>query len=343
MGMTFSHLLPGSAGFAATVVTPWYSADPGVIRSSIVLLLSFVLLCVAIAVFLRSLKEKGKQVSIQGHAAESQMFQTLEQAIEKGRASLDINVDPDADLDVAAPPNTHEEIPSPLAELALQFDKLLPEPQPESRTEHDQSPRLTPGTNGNVFAHPPANPARPETAHVETARAETAHLSLPRLSELRGMRFSQALRELDRAKRSAQPNAGPASLNSSFNGSLNGALADPHDDTPNGALNDLINDPINETLMSAIAPFETMFAPTASAPGAQNGATAVNQNGAQGRPSQQTFFPPKPAPPENSRGRRREDSARYPDEPKAPEKETNAFLDQLHILPSRRGQYKKKG
>jgi hypothetical protein len=322
MGMTFSHLLPGLAGFAATVFAPWYSADPGLIPIAIVLLLSLILFGVSVVVFHRSLKAKGKQ----GHTAESQMLQTLEQAIEKGGASLE--------LEVVAPPKTHVEISSPLAELALQFDKALPESNTEPKTEHVQIPQMasngTNGTDHDGIAHPPPNPARPETAHVETA-----HVSLPRLSELRGMRFSQAIRELDKAKRSAPPNAGLASINVS----LNDAPADGHDDT----LDDPIDDSINETLMSAIAPFESMFALTASAPQAQIGATAANRNGAQGLPSPQTFFPAKPSLPAKSRSNREEDSERSPREPKAPGKETNSFLDQLHILPSRRGQYKKKG
>jgi hypothetical protein len=262
------------------------------------------------------------------------MFQTLEQAIEEGRASLDLGVE--------APPIRHEETPSPLAELALQFDNALPEPKIDTKTgpktEHDQIAQSAlngaNGTNDNEFAQPPPNPARPETAHVETAR-----VSLPRLSELRGMRFSQALRELDKAKRTAPANAGPLS----FNMSLNDALADRHDDTPNEALNDLFNDPINETLMSAIAPFEPMFAPTASGPEARSGATAISQKGAQGHTPVQTFFPPKPALPERRRSHREQDAGRSPRDPKAPGKETDGFLDQLHILPSRRGQYKKKG
>jgi len=307
MGMTFSHLLPGTTGFAATVVAQWYSVDPGLIPIAIVLLLSLILLGVAVAIFQRSIKQKGKQ----DPAAESQMLQTLEQAIEKGRASLDI--------DVQVPPVMHEEIPSPLTELALQFDNALPEPRPEAKSEHDQIAQSAlngangaNGTNFNGFAQPPANPARMGTAHV----------SLPRLSELRGMRFSQALRDLDRTKRSAPPSADPYSLEGSLSGALDYELDDAHDD------------PINEILMSAIAPFEPMFAPTASAPEAQNGA--------QGPPSLQMIFPAKPAP-VKSREHRGEDSARSPREPKAPGKETEGFLDQLHILPSRRGQYKKKG
>jgi len=347
MGMTFGHLLAGFAGFTATVATPWYAADPSLIPIAFVLLLGLILSCVSVAIFQHSINKKGKQVRKPSEPTESEMFQTLEQAIEDGRASLD--------LDVAAPPGTPAETPSPLAELAQQFDKALPEPRPEPQLEpmpaHDQIAQSvfngSNGTNQNEIVHPPPNPARPGTA----AHEETARVSLPRLSELRGMRFSQALRELDKAKRSAPLSAGPNSLNASFNRSLNDALADRHDDTPNEALNDLFNDPINETLMNAIAPFEPIFAPSASAPQARNGATAMHENGvaatkdnnAQERRSQQTFSLPNPASPANNKGRRREDIARSPRDPKAPGKETDGFLDQLQVLPSRRGQYKKKG
>jgi hypothetical protein len=297
-------------------------------------------------VFQRFIREKGKQASKQGHAAESQMLQTLEHAIEEGRAGLD--------LDVAASPNTHEEIPSPPAKLAFHFHSALPEPNAEPKTDPKTEPKTersqtaqsalngangtngNNGNNGNGFAHQPPNPAR----------AGTAYVSLPRLSELRGMRFSQALRELDKAKRSAPASAAlnslNVSLNSSINVSLNDALAEEHNDTPDDAL----SDPINETLMSAIAPFEAMFAPAASAPETQNGATAMHENGAASTDNGaqgQSFFPPKPSLPANGRNRREEDGGRSPREPKAPGTETNGFIDQLQILPSRRGQYKKKG
>src|ERR1700722_14160080 len=255
MGMTFSHLLAGFAGFTATVATPWYAADPSLIPIAIFLLLGLILAGVYVAIFQRSINKKAKQVPKQSQPSESQMFQTLEHAIEEGRGSLD--------LDVAAAPSAHEEISSPLAELALQFDKALPEPKPnpkiDPKTQHDQIAQSAlngaNGANENEIAHPPPNPAREATTHV----------SLPRLSELRGMRFSQALRELDKAKRTAPANAGPNLFNGSPSRSLNDALADRHDDPPNEALNDLFNDPINEALMSAIDTFEPMFAPTASA------------------------------------------------------------------------------
>ena len=270
MRMTFSHLLHSFAGFAATptaaIVTPWYFVDPAVIRIAIVFLLSLILLGVAVAIFQHSIKAKRKQ----GDASESQLLQTLEQAIEEGRASLD----PSLDLNVAASPVARQETRSPLAELAQQFDKALPEPLPEpntdakidAKTEHNQ---FTPSAltqsalnetnpaNGTGFAYtPPPNPAREKTAPV----------SLPRLSELRGMRFSQALRELDRAKRSAPANAGPSSINSSLNDALADRYNDAHHDALNDPNDDPINDPVNEALLTAIAPFEPMFVARASAP-----------------------------------------------------------------------------
>ncbi len=361
MIQTLAQFVPDSAhGFlnlAAAAVFPWYSVESAVIPNAIVLLLAFILLGFAIEVLLRSIKAKGKTGQKQGQATESQMLQTLEHAIEEGRASLD--------LDVAASPNTHEQIPSPLAELALQIDKTLPELNPEPRPEPHLDPHLEPkpeysqivqsalngtngsngtnGTHGNGFAHPqPPNPARPETSHVDTAR-----VSLPRLSELRGMGFSQALRELDRAKRTAPANPGLNLLNGSLNSSHNGAFADHHNDP----LDDPLNDPISEALLNAIAPFETMFATAGSTLGVQNGATAMHENGAaatkdngtQGSTSHQPFFSAKPAQPDRRRSRREEKDRRSsPREPKAPVQETDGFIEQLQILPSRRGQYKKK-
>ncbi|MEI9968430.1 MAG: hypothetical protein WDM87_07315 [Terracidiphilus sp.] len=356
MIQTLAQFVPDSAhgllNLAAAAVFPWYSVETAVIPNAIVLLLAFILLGFAIEVLLRSIKAKRKTGQKQGQATESQMLQTLEHAIEEGRASLD--------LDVAASPNTHEQIPSPLAELALQIDKTLPELNPEPKPLPHLDPHLDPdlehgltvqsalngtngsnGTNGNGFAHPPASPSREETARV----------SLPRLSELRGMRFSQALRELDRAKRTAPANAGLNSLNGSLNSSHHGAFADRQNDSFDDSLDDPLNDPISEALLSAIAPFETMFATAGSTLGDQNGATAMHENGAaatknngaQGSTSHQPFFSAKPAQPDRRRSRREEKDRRSsPREPKAPVQETNGFIDQLEILPSRRGQYKKK-
>ena len=208
--------------------------------------------------FRRSIKEMGKRIRKQGHAPDLQMLQTLEQAIEEGRTSLDLDdaaspnrlaekppekiaasaplfsdsfqadgpvpakqTEPSSPARVhglqlvprslAEPANqTHQEIPSPLAEIASQFDQLHPEP----RTEPNHAPPApASGPNSNGASYGPATPA-PEKA---------TRLSLPRLSELRGMRFSQALRGLDHARHPESPSTGV------------------------------------DALMSAIAPFEAMF------------------------------------------------------------------------------------
>ena len=102
-----------------------------------------------------------------------------------------------------------EEIPLSLAEIASQFDQVLPEPKAE---HYDAPPAAPSDPNSNGTSYEPA-----------TAPEKTGHVSLPRLSDLRGMRFSQALKELDLARHPASPSAGI------------------------------------EMLMSAIAPFEPMF------------------------------------------------------------------------------------
>jgi hypothetical protein len=281
-------------------------------------------------------------------------------------AALQSAPEPQSSLFSESAKQVQEQIPSQLAQFASLFKTEFPEP----KAEHGQIPQMAPnGANGNGSRQVPAIPA-PE---------DTARISLPRLSELRGMSFSQALRGLDQAKRSAPSSAGPVSLNSS----INDTLADKHNETLSSALNDPFNDPISETLMRAIAPFELMFNPMESAhaqnggspedarnglhapsetrafipipeaevfPAAENGAAAMHgndaaatkDNGAQRRPSQPKSFPQKPALPARSKALRGEDGERSPREPKGPGQETGGFLDQLHILPSRRGQYKKK-
>lgn len=323
--------------------------------------------------FRRSIREMGKQLRKQGQATDWQMLRTLEQAIEEGRASLDLDVAaspiwpaekppeviapsvplfdefsnanrpvPINQTDPAGPAAVHgiqlvprsvpepanqsrEEIPSPLAEIASQVDRVLPEP----KTEHNEAPPAAPsGPNGNGTSYEPANPAPEKTAHV----------SLPRLSDLRSMRFSQALKELDLARHPASPSAGI------------------------------------EILMSAIAPFEPMFtrmepasAKNEDSPEAApaefdlpaslrafipisesgvsleaNGGIAAEGPAANGKHLNSTAFSPKPGQQAKNKGSRRED-----DEPSRPgqkvarQKLAGPF-EQLQILPSRRGQYKRK-
>jgi hypothetical protein len=323
--------------------------------------------------FRRSIREMGKQLRKQGQATDWQMLQTLEQAIEEGRASLDLDVatspkQPAArpleriaitaplfdgsyqagrpvpanhsETTVPAPVHgiqlvprslpepanqTQQEIPLPLAEIASQFDQVPPGP----KAEHNKTPLVAPsGLNGNGTSNVPANPAPGKTGRV----------SLPRLSDLRGMRFSQALRELDLARRPASPSTGI------------------------------------EMLMSAIAPFEPMFTRMESAsskndnspeavpaefdlpaslralipisesgvsPEAKDG-VAAEGTGAYGNQLHSNSLPPEPEPNTKGNGRSEEEDERSRPEQKVARQKLGGPFEQVQILPSRRGQYKKK-
>lgn len=324
--------------------------------------------------FRRSIKEMGKQIRKQGNAPELQMLQTLEQAIEEGRASLDLddaasrnrpaeqapekiaksvpqfNEGFQADRPVTAKETepssavpvrglqlvsrsqpepakqAHEQIPSPLDEIASQFDQLHPEPKGEP-IQAPPAPARAASSKGT--SHDPANPA-PE---------KTTRLSLPRLSELRGMRFSQAIRELDHAKHPGSPSTGI------------------------------------EALMSAIAPFEPMFTRTEissakngdshetlpdeldlpaslrafipiSEPGVSpeaNGGAAAQSSGATVNHSHSDSVSPKSRQLAKNAERRAEEEEEPQPEEKAARQKLRGPFEQLQILPSRRGQYKKKG
>jgi hypothetical protein len=332
--------------------------------------LNRVRLATADPAFRRSIKEMGRQLRTQGQATDWQMLHTLQQAIEEGRASLDLddvatpsrpaanppaNITTDAapfhevvqadapkathqaEPDLPAAPHglqlvprslpenanqTHEEIPSPLAEIASQFDTALPEP----KTEHDQTSQATPGrTNGSGTDH--------ETAKL--VLEGPAHVTPPPLSELRGMCFTQALKELDLAKRPAPPSAGI------------------------------------EMLMNAIAPFESLFNHTGPAhssgpaytpeveaehtaaahtlipiPGLEIAPAAANGANAHGNGSRQVakpgeFHPSGSAAPGQNGARREENGSRTRHGQGHAMHEQGDLLEDVQILPSKRGQYKK--
>jgi hypothetical protein len=148
------------------------------------------------------------------------------------------------------------------------------------------------------------------------------------------MNFTQALRDLELAKRAAQPSAGV------------------------------------DVLMSAIAPFETLFTrfdsaqnnvpseapqmdPPAAlqtsipfpepgvAPGAENGAMG-GEKAAKEHSLRPNFLPFEPDVSAKSREYRGEENGRTRPGQNGAGKKPGSFLDQLQILPSRRGQYKKK-
>lgn len=390
MGMTFSHLLPGIAKFAAAAMTSWFSVNSTLIRNSIILLLSFIILAAAVAIIAldvdpriyvaavrRSISANKRRVMRQGQSTNLQMLQTLEHAIDKGSASLDLDVagpiaDPIADTDqyaanrpalssaeakppakalqiekVAEPDTQHAihlsepVLPSELPELvlppavALESAQEMHQDTPlswdetasnlmgafaEQKTGHKSRP-LTRSISEDATEFEPNSARNSEPYHAQDpapAPEESAPLALPRLSELRGMCFSQALRDLDRAKRSAQPTPG------STPGPTPGPDAGPT--------------PEIEVLLRAIAPFESLMMQMESATHGTENTDAANENGTKKYPPRSDFLSVEPVTPSKVRGHHGEDNGRSLPERKPP----GAVPDQMQILPSRRGQYKKK-
>lgn len=316
--------------------------------------------------FRRSIREMGKRQRKQDHATNSQMLQTLEQAIEQGRASLDLDVATSLNRPVENPPENvaanvpqfdesfrtgnplaaspaplnsirglqlvsrsqteptnqeREEIPLPLAEIASQFDQLPPEP----KAERTGAPFAVP-SGPNSTTHDPAKPAWEKTARA----------SLPRLSELRGMRFSQALRELDHARRPASTSSGIETLMSAiapfesmFTRSEPASVE--HDDSPQGPPSEF-DLPAS---LRAFVPISESRVPS----GADSGNSA-ELNGAEGNHSNSA--PPQPGPNEKNVGHSQEETEGPAPEQNRTRKRMVGPFEHVQILPSRRGQYKRK-
>jgi len=298
--------------------------------------------------------------------SDQRMLRTLRFAVESGRASLE----PESAIagQTAAYPGAKAMPPAAGAEQATQVIVAEPEPEEEPpvsslRQESQPPPRGAALPPGEIPWGLIENPALSDTALTrpqpprteagqpafsasggselaqETAKPEmepSPHVKLPRLSELRGMHFSDGLKELEQARRSEPPS------------------------TETGLL------------MNAIAPFEPrieQMAPTQSAapapvpqeqpdiavpvrtfipvpepgvvPAATNGALS-QADGSRSVTAQPRFLPQKRATPAKNR-EQRAGNGNAARRGKSPEKEEHGqALDEVQILPSRRGQYKKK-
>ena len=324
--------------------------------------------------FRRSIREMGKQLRKNGQPTDWKMLQTLEQAIEEGRASLDLDVAtspnqpgaralekiastaplfhgsiqagrpvPTNQTEPALPAAVHglqlvprsqpepanqmcAESPLPLTDIAPQFDQDFPEPKAE---HYDAPPATRSDSNSNRTSYEPANPAPEKTAHV----------SLPRLSDLRGMRFSQALRELDHARHPASPSTGIEMLMSAiapFESMFTRSepASAKHDDSPEAAPAEF---DLPASLRAFIPISESGVSPEV------NGGVAAEGNVANENPPHSNSFPPKPGPGVKSKGPQGEESEQSRPEQKVANQKLSGPFEQLQILPSRRGQYKKKG
>ena len=190
-------------------------------------------------------KEMNRHLRTQGRSADWQMLQTLQHAIEEGSASLDLEAAPlnrlagnlsatiaidAAPLELVAPPE------APVATLQAAPALAAPAREPDSALDSVAEPADQ--THQNQGPGNSENETGTEQDAAQLTPAENAHLTLPRLSELRGMNFTQALRDLDSVKHPAPPSEGV------------------------------------DVLMNAIAPFETLFSNSGSA---QNGVLSAGR------------------------------------------------------------------
>ncbi|HVN93417.1 MAG TPA: GTPase domain-containing protein [Terracidiphilus sp.] len=317
---------------------------------AVAFVLNRVRLATADPVFRRSIKEMEKQLRKRGQPTNWKMLQTLEQAIEKGSASLDVDnrtatklqdtgtfgkTTPNsqsldhpvqtlrpaaaAHISPAAPAAIHrlQIVPRPQPEPAPPAREDIPSPQPDAAAELHQT-ALEPKVDETQLPVAASSEVNGDLSHVEPPSStpeKTTRISLPRLSELRGMRFSQAIRDLDQAKRPVHPDAGL------------------------------------ETLLSAIAPFEKMFAGEAPVSAINDGSPEAASTELDRPAPMPTLIPVDDArSPEqtsvdlsSTKENRNAETEQSPAEQNGSKTHLGGLLEQLHILPSRRGQYRKKG
>lgn len=314
--------------------------------------------------FRRSIKEMERELRNQGQNTDWQMLRTLRSAIEEGRASLNFDTGATNQPTTAQPATTAihavpfekilhaeaeltifeaypattaalpgpEPVPSSAPTAAQPAHERIPWPPVETAARFDPS-LLWPETRIPQFPQAMSNHSNESESEREMARTAMegdTRITLPRLSELRGMHFSQALKVLDLTRHPVPPSAEV------------------------------------DVLMRAIAPYEEMFAqaehgqngvqqeaadePLAAMqtfvpvpeqgiqPEAMNGignSTADSLNVS----SEPIFLPLKPGTP-LKRGRKANGNRTRRDvncDVQIP----GGVLDSVQILPSQRGQYKR--
>ncbi len=290
------------------------------------------------------------------------MRQTLQLAIDEGSASLDFDIvgpvakTPQIDKVVSADTSQAIYPTTSVSSAAIPESELAPAVVPDFATKmHQETPSPWDETASSLMAafsgpetgHEPrpltrsigevATESAPKSAQNSARKSEpydaqdpapvpevNAPLALPRLSELRGMCFSQALRELDRAKRSSQ--------------STPGATTDPTPGLTPGSTPEI------DALLRAIAPFESLIMQMESIAHETENTGAATDNGATKYPPQSEFVSAEPVASGKVHGHHGEDNGRSLPGRKPPGgvRDDQLHVDQMHILPSRRGQYKKK-
>ena len=316
--------------------------------------------------FRDSVQEMKWNLHNENSPSDQRMLRTLRFAIESGRASLE----PESAMarEAAIYPRAKTTPPAAGAEQAIQVAVAEPEPEEEPpvsspRQESQPPPRDAALPSGEIPWGLIENPALSDTALTrpqpplteagppsfsasggseltrETAKLEmdpSPHVKLPRLSELRGMHFSGGLKELDLARHPEPPSTETELLMNAI------APFEPRIDQM-APTQSAASSPVPQARPDIAVPVRT-FIPVPEpgvVPAATNGALS-QADGSRSVTAQPRFLPPKRATPAKNR-EQRAGSGNAARRGKSPAKEEHGqALDEVQILPSRRGQYKKK-
>ncbi len=322
---------------AATTSAP---GDPGVIQEVLVLLIGFIVLGAGAAFVLHRVKTAKSDPTSRSSMAEmkrdghghnpvedQQTLETLLFAVELGRASLEpesaLAEDESGKLEglngssaaaAAQKEDTVEPaVSSVAADAAQPFNDVpwwLAEAPARSDTSLTQS--RIPKTSIAQCAQNRAQGDRAVQQEIESPPEESRQVRLPRLTELRGTLFSAGIKELDHTKHGDQHGSGQ----------LNGEMARLE------ALLGARERGNSESAPQAADP-ETMRAFLAAP--AESDEAAERNGGTEKLAAPPQLFLPKPAKPING-----------PIKVKA-HQDVRQPIDKVEILPSRRGQYKRKG
>ncbi len=316
--------------------------------------------------FRDSVQEMKRNLHDENSPSDQRMLRTLRFAIESGRASLE----PEFAIagQAAAYPGTKAMPPAAGAGQAIQVAVAEPEPAEEPSVSSLQQESQPPPRDA---AQPPGeipwwlieNPARSYTAlnrprpprtdawqpafsasggselAQETAKPEmepSPHVKLPRLSELRGMHFSGGLKELDLARHPEPPSTETELLMNAI------APFEPRIDQM-APTQSAASSPVPQARPDIAVPVRT-FIPVPEpgvVPAATNGALS-QADGSRSVTAQPRFLPPKRATVANNRAQRADNGHAARRGKSSVKEEQGQALDEVQILPSRRGQYKKK-
>jgi hypothetical protein len=323
--------------------------------------------------FRRSVEEMEQHLGSEDQFTDQQMLRTLQRAIEAGRASLESEnasvlqgIDyPAARMTaVAAPAGQRaqaiapEPVPqaNPTAEANPGAAAAPREPEPASRPARTDAVLTREEIPWRPVEPPAHTDTQPRAPHGESWQPvswrsvggqpaqeteqpvleETTRATLPRLCELRGMLFTAGLKQLDPARRGAPQSA---------EGELLMTQIAPFEPLLNPAepAQRLLPAQATQAEPKRVEPARTFIpVPEAEVTAAAKSGAGSPGNGSQRGEAQSKFHLTKRVKPAKSRAQRGEGDGRTNRGPNHGTQERAAVSDEVWILPSKKGQYKRK-